>query len=399
MNNFFRARVVCFGALLGLAPLVGAAPVRGQGADVWTVSSRPTLIVGLDVDTPEAALRLVNGAVRLPDGSVLVANGGVSPRLPVFSPTGAYVRSIGRQGDGPGEYRWITSIQSGAGDSIFIFDAGQQRMTVVLPDGSVAGTTESTIDPLTVGAGLQKMSVLADGSYVGRGASRARAGQPYEIIRDTISMGLMDRDLTEFRRIARLPDRMTTTSLVAGRRSFRAPAFSPEVVHGVWGTCAFVSTGETATISVYDREGARVAEFEGPGSLRPVTDGHIELRAEATLLVAPEHEKPLVRRMLREEAKTEHLPFYSAIVLDEWGHLWLQEYSPPWGVGRTWHVVSQHGEHLGDVELPEPLMVFAIDRHGVLGAGRGPFDEETVALFPFDVRPSRTSPPLSQCVN
>ncbi len=53
------------------------------------------------------------------DGTVLVAEGG-SAQVKVFAPDGTYLRSIGRNGEGPGEFRvaWITT----RGDTLFVQD-------------------------------------------------------------------------------------------------------------------------------------------------------------------------------------------------------------------------------------------------------------------------------------
>lgn len=53
------------------------------------------------------------------DGTVLVAEGG-SAHVKVFEPDGRYLRTIGRSGEGPGEFRdaWITT----RGDTLFVQD-------------------------------------------------------------------------------------------------------------------------------------------------------------------------------------------------------------------------------------------------------------------------------------
>ncbi len=53
------------------------------------------------------------------DGTVLVAEGG-SAHVKVFAPDGRYLRTIGRSGEGPGEFRvaWITT----RGDTLFVQD-------------------------------------------------------------------------------------------------------------------------------------------------------------------------------------------------------------------------------------------------------------------------------------
>lgn len=51
--------------------------------------------------------------------------------LLVFDSIGRYRARIGRNGQGPGEYRWILALAGGPADSITVFDAGTRRATVI----------------------------------------------------------------------------------------------------------------------------------------------------------------------------------------------------------------------------------------------------------------------------
>lgn len=51
-----------------------------------------------------------------------------------FDSTGAFVRALGREGDGPGEHRRLMRIALGPGDSLYAFDYGAPRVTVYTPD-------------------------------------------------------------------------------------------------------------------------------------------------------------------------------------------------------------------------------------------------------------------------
>lgn len=368
-------------------------------ADAWNVAAQPRLVVGTEASVPGGVLDLVRDAAQLTDGRVVVANGGLSSRLPMYSAQGEYLGSVGREGEGPGEFRWITKVETGPHDSLFVFDASLQRMTVFLPDGEVARTASFVPVGDVRGSGLQSVTRMADGqTWVGRGRSRIRAGPANVILRDTVSIGLLDTTFSEFRVLQDLPDQMMTTTEIGGRRAFRSPAFSPAVVHAVWGRCIFLSKGDDSSISVFGAEGSVVAGFEGPGVPRPVAARHLEVREEALLRAAPEDAGPFVRRMFRDEAKTTHLPYYHAMIADEWGQIWLQKYTPPWGMGRSWYVISQSGDWLGEVEMPKVLTVFSITQDGVLAGARGEFDEETVELFPWTRLPVEMADPLPECV-
>lgn len=73
---------------------------------------------------------------RLEDGRWVA---GARSDLHVFSPGGAYMRDVGREGQGPGEWLRIDYVAR-RGDSLAVFDSGNGRMTLLAPDMSVART-------------------------------------------------------------------------------------------------------------------------------------------------------------------------------------------------------------------------------------------------------------------
>ena len=117
-----RALVACF-AVVAHAACAGDAPPRSSAAIVvdsagieivtsdalgsdrrCALADRPTLSLGT-VDGDEASMFFfVRGANRLSDGSLAVLNNG-SGEIRIFTRAGTHLRSMGGQGDGPGEFR------------------------------------------------------------------------------------------------------------------------------------------------------------------------------------------------------------------------------------------------------------------------------------------------------
>ena len=54
-------------------------------------------------------------------------------RILVFDSAGRFVRRVGRQGSGPGEYLGIMRIVSGPGDSLWVVDGADRRVTILTP--------------------------------------------------------------------------------------------------------------------------------------------------------------------------------------------------------------------------------------------------------------------------
>jgi hypothetical protein len=104
-----------------------ALPLGAQSLPHWAVAAKPVTTIGVDDGTAEQELEHVTGAIRLPDGSVVVANG--TPReLRVYDASGRFLRRIGRVGDGPGEFRGRSDLLPAGGDSILVYDQTSTRV-------------------------------------------------------------------------------------------------------------------------------------------------------------------------------------------------------------------------------------------------------------------------------
>lgn len=95
-------------------------------------------------------------------GRYLVAHMGDGARIKVFSPSGAFVRNIGRAGSGPGEYRRIWRIAPFAG-GVIVYDDVAKRSTRLSRELTFIETRPAPETPLSVvlrddGAGV--MSAL-----------------------------------------------------------------------------------------------------------------------------------------------------------------------------------------------------------------------------------------------
>jgi hypothetical protein len=94
-----------------------------------------------------------------------------------FTSQGTWLRTLGRRGDGPGEFRQAWFLQMVPEDSLAVFDYGSGRLTVFTPDLQVARIT-----PLRVPA--TRMALLPDGRIVVAALvmTRESAGLPLHLV-------------------------------------------------------------------------------------------------------------------------------------------------------------------------------------------------------------------------
>jgi hypothetical protein len=84
--------------------------------------------------------------------------------IQIFDSNGVFVRTFGREGQGPNEYRWIVDIEVGPSDSISLFDSFNLRRTVLSPDLEYVRDHPLVARPFSNGGWI-----LEDGSVVVNG--------------------------------------------------------------------------------------------------------------------------------------------------------------------------------------------------------------------------------------
>lgn len=168
-------RVHC---LIALAFSMPAAAVAGQDGDCESCELRLREVARLgDRDGP-GALHGIDGVVRVDArGRFVVARSGGTELL-VFGPDSRFIQQIGRPGDGPGEFRRAASIVFGSGDSLYVFDNGQGRLSVFDPAFRLVRSTPVAPVP------SPRIIALEDGQFVTALTVRTpeRVGYPLHIL-------------------------------------------------------------------------------------------------------------------------------------------------------------------------------------------------------------------------
>jgi hypothetical protein len=164
----------------GSAPDAADGPDLPPGAPIEFASS-PRLAVGVvDGDTIRELDRVVTPFL-LPGGELAIPLSEAGT-IRIFGPRGEFVRSLGRKGNGPGEFTYLSKAWA-RGDTIEAFDSDLRRITRFLPHDSVEIVAVRTpLSDLSAPAGP-----LDDGWAVG-GVAAGKVGA-----RDSMEMRRIDR--------------------------------------------------------------------------------------------------------------------------------------------------------------------------------------------------------------
>ena len=121
-----------------------------------TVSAEPTVVIGDDESDENQWFSRLGNLARMSDGSIVAVDRG-SNQIRVYDPDGRHLRTMGRQGEGPGEFEngpfqmWIA-----AGDTIWAGDYFPWRYNVFSAEGEfVRGVhLDPQFVPTSMGGGV-----------------------------------------------------------------------------------------------------------------------------------------------------------------------------------------------------------------------------------------------------
>lgn len=221
--------------LLLLVVAVQAAPAPPQALEL-----REELRIG-SVDTPPYLLTEV-GDLAVANGQVFVAQ-PKDGQVRVFDTAGRFIRAVGRQGEGPGEFRSIASIGVRA-DTLWVVDRYNARVTAVDLEGRVLDTRQ--VQGLVVpGAGrpLTPNAILGGGFFLG--VTRVEGG----------SAGTQSDD-------AELVLQMDTSGRVTGKFA----------EHDITGALGRIMTGRRALHFTRPLRGSGLTRWSTDGSLVGLLD-------------------------------------------------------------------------------------------------------------------------------
>jgi hypothetical protein len=137
----------------------GVAIITNHGADFlldWTFT--PTLSLGGENEGAESFFRIGQSSVTADaDGNLYIMDAG-NHRIVIFDHAGNHLRTLGRQGGGPGEFQMFPSgITTSPDGTINVYDMGKQGLVRVAPDGTPLQTRRIE------GAQLRSYALLNDG--------------------------------------------------------------------------------------------------------------------------------------------------------------------------------------------------------------------------------------------
>lgn len=276
--------------------LVQHADLFDPDVESWTVEPEPLLRIG---DGDGHDLYRVRGAL-LSDGELTIAD-GASREIRVFDFEGRLVRTMGGEGEGPGEFSSIGSIHRIHGDTLVAYDPPSQRLTTFGPGGELARTTP--VEPVPDRDGeFGVVAVLHDGTPVLR--TEAHGQDPQGTVR--LETWLHTRSDGADHEIESLPGDEYHFNRPEARTLEFGPAPLGRELHVAAGEeDVYVLDSEHPLLRVYSSEGElrMVVRDEAPSRpLTPaLTDRYLDERVEGREPPASERIREAIGGMIERE--------------------------------------------------------------------------------------------------
>lgn len=380
--------------LLVVMVLVTASPAGGQVEwERWVLV--PDLRIGA-FDGSNQALSQVGGLAVAGDGTMYVTQ-PAERLVRVYDPSGRFLRTIGREGSGPGEFRSIGSIGIRS-DTLWISDTVQYRLTLFSRAGE-------PLDVLAINGVMipgvstrpTPPSVLAhDGTLLARPLTSGRDDlSAVPIVRMDRNGGMIEM----FGTLRHEPP--IVLEMGSGRRRIVELRVPPVPQGGLWSMSPV-----DGSIIVVDRPAADAAargRFRVE-RLRSAADTvfsreylYTPRRIPASFADSlvqsgePPEVSPVSRneyaRMLRDALRfPEFEPPISALVAGRDGTIWIRR--ERLGVAEVvWNVLDEAGEMIAYLRLPVNLRILAAQRDRVWGVETDELD--VPYLVRFTVEPGR----------
>lgn len=363
MRRLSLAAAACTGVVA--AACTGTDAGSGARSGVSVVDSAGVTVVGISdmtaLSVPERDATLsaevgsqagtelfrVSAARLLESGTLVIGNSGTGEVLYVDG-AGEVVRRAGGEGDGPGEFRAITSFPDVRGDTLTVYDVRLGRLTVLDPEGEVVeirrlAPPSRVVDllPLAIGDGGRVLAVHGDARIFARSGVR-RDTAPLMVVHPSSSVDTLGWWPAKEWSFASTGQASFRTEVGFGR-SLQTSGRNGRAVLGSTDRLLLVLVGP---------DGTETMRIEGAGPNRSVSQEQVERWRAGRLGDLPDDVPATLRSAIEAAPHHETFPAFFGVLLDADARIWIGETQEPGTADRRWTVFAPDGPPSFRVVLP-----------------------------------------------
>lgn len=369
----------------------GVAIVHNLGSEwgdehAWNVSQSSVVDIGADPGEPGHTLFRVSDARRLTDGRLVVAHDNHS--LSFYDTSGVRQLDVGGAGEGPGEFQRLRRLFILTGDTILAEDQRLRRLSRFDASGRFLGLVDLTETGVE---GAELLTAHAS-TLVLQGPGRRPMPDPGHV-RDSMAWYQWSGEGG-----AAQPRGVFAGSevlVVEGERgpSFELPLFGRDYAFGIDDDGIWRADTEDYELRRVDADGELTLIVRREYVPMQVTTPAVDMRiAQLVHSVTDSTARQYLTDRMRTLPTHATLPAFGfggpwhgtlasrPVLVDPDGYVWVQETTVPGGP-LEWAVFSPDGIWLGQVPMPEALVVTEIGTDYIVGVRRDEDDVEHVQLF------------------
>jgi len=368
----------------GIAIVENAAVSRGTAE--WRFVEPPVVELGVLEGQPAHQFNQVVGATRLSDGRIAVADGG-SKELRFFDTKGQHLVSVGGPGEGPGEFRFLYSVDRLPGDTLIV--GGWPIGWSAWYDGNGTHIEDVRLGPYFPGLIGR---YLSDGSFLRDVYENGSHGNEIE----TWAARGEESAFRASGKITRQPrggDVVDTIHGIMGPEWFKigAPRQGLTLNRTPFGRTTHVAwshdriyVGDTGKREIevlrFDGTVERLIRWEGLDIAVTGADRAAFRDELLTTLRRPERRADF-ERWLAEVPFPDNKPAFRALAADSSGRVWVQEWNRASDDDDRWLVFAPDGRLTATVTVPVGLKILDFGEDVVLTLWKDELDLEYVRLY------------------
>jgi len=355
------------------ALLCGPVVATAQAPARWTIDPAPVVTIGASEADTNDLLTAVVGAVRLPDGRMLVGDHG-DFALRLFSAAGKPLRRLARSGSGPGEVRYLTRMLR-CGDSVVTMDADGARVSVFSLDGVYARSFRlASPQP---GRSAYASVCNRSGTFAHHGwenLTDVKAG-PY---RASVPFWLSGTDSAVRRVVGSYPgsERYGYVRPGGGGGTAGPLPLGKQPAIALASDRLYIGLADRYEIMAFDLSGKQVSTIRKSVPNLETTSDDIEYAIDKEVAGRGPEIRARIERRYGEMQLPKTIPAYAALKVDARENLWVQDYPRTKSPVVQWTVFDPRGREIAAVALPVHLEAYEIGDDYVLGRFMDP--EESI---------------------
>lgn len=364
-----------FATTIAVVALLAVPSVARSQLPEWRLAAEPEAEFGGFSADVDASLSELGGVRRMPDGRY-VAGDPIAKHLQVFGPTGEWEQTIGREGQGPGEYEYVLEMHRCAPGELWVFDASARVHRY--SDSLEFLGTERRSYPALGGRTAYEQACWPTGYEVVTGwGNFEQMKLGYFESRAPVLL-LRDGEVVHDFGIWLSSERIGTATSDGSLGGSGPHPLGRKTCVAIGTRRVYIGDAEDPRISVFDLDGNPVGTLAWDGPPQEYSPAVVDRFVEIQMANAPEGRRAAWRRFYEDLPELDRLPAYDRIFVDTRDRVWVREYAPPGSRRARWVIFAEDREPLAALYMPREARIWDVVEDIVVYSVKDEFDVPVV---------------------